>query len=100
MPIGNVLFIPALEVLVAELIVLILFILAGARLILHEWRLLRSSDADHLRPPALPPQASRGSHHRGKANPKTERRPERQELRAPASTEGPPRIASSRKKLS
>jgi hypothetical protein len=33
--------IPALEVLVAELIALILFILAGARLILHEWNSLK-----------------------------------------------------------
>ena len=55
--------IPRLEVLVAELIALILLILAGARLILHDWRLLRSSDGDHLRSPALPQRASRGSHH-------------------------------------
>jgi hypothetical protein len=33
--------IPALEALVAELIALILLILAGARLILHEWHSLR-----------------------------------------------------------
>jgi hypothetical protein len=46
--------IPELEVLTAELIVLILLILGGARLILHEWHaLLRSSDGAYLRPPTL-----------------------------------------------
>ena len=91
--------IPELETHVAELIVLILLILAGARLILHDWRLLRSSDRDHLRPHALPQRASRGSHQRGKANPKAELRAERQRPGAPDSAEGPAGIASRGKKV-
>jgi hypothetical protein len=66
--------IPDLEVLVAELIALVLLILAGARLILRDWHLLRSSDGDYFRPLALPRRPARGPDSRGKANPKTQLR--------------------------
>ncbi len=90
----------ALEVLVAELIALILLILAGARLIIHEWQaLLRSmNDGNHERFAALPQRASRSPDYRRKANPETEPRPVRRP-RVTDSSEGSAGVANRRKNL-
>ena len=74
--------IPVLEVLVAELIALILLVLAGARLILHDWHaLLRSrNDGDH-EGSAVPPQRFSGrADSRRKANQKA-RSPKKRTIR-------------------
>lgn len=92
--------IPALEVLVAELIALILFVLAGARLILHDWHaLLRSkNDGDHEGVAALPQRASRSPDYRRKANPKALLRPARR-ARVADFSEGSAGVSNRRKKL-
>jgi predicted lipid-binding transport protein (Tim44 family) len=66
-------FIETLEVLITGLIALVLLILAGARLILHEWRALQTSRYEGFA--ALPHRTSGSPDHRRKAIPKAPGKP-------------------------
>lgn len=69
--------IPALEALVAQLIALILLVLAGARLILDGWHALLRSKTDHVGFSEPTQQASCSPDYGRKANPEAQLRPTR-----------------------
>jgi hypothetical protein len=103
-----------ISIIVAGIYGATLLALKGSQKIVDEWNkllekvsrgrakrnLIRSGqNSDDLRPPALAQRDPRYSHRRGKANPKTEFRTERQRPRAPTSAESSARVASRGKKV-